>query len=356
VPADEAARARDENAHALPNPSARLLQGRRQVAVAVVGAVLLAFGVASLIGKAADYHKILDGLEGARKQWFPLCLGGLVLKYAGYVGAYRGVAAAGDGPRLPYGLTTKIVAAGFGAMVIGTGAGTLAVDYWALRSAGAGHRGALARVLALNTLEWAVLGSAAAAAGAVLLVGLGADVSPAATLPWIVVVPLCFAVGRWVSAPSRSRRFTEGRPGRIGQLVGDAILGLVLLRALRLRPSRGGGWAVVGTAAYWAGDLLCLWGALRAFGVELGPAELVLAYATGYASTILPLPAGGAGSVDAAMTYALTLVGVPLVPALLGAVVYRVFTFWLPLLPALAVLPFLRNIRAELPTTPAARA
>lgn len=317
--------------------------------VAITGAVILAFGVASLIGKAADYHKIVDGLQDARKQWFPLCLLGLVVKYAGYVVAYRDVAQVEGGPRLPYRLTTKIVAAGFGAMVIGTGAGTLAVDYWALRSAGARHDGALARVLALNTLEWAILGGAATVCAAAIVLGAGGDVPLGATLPWIVIVPLCFAIGAWVSSPKRSSRFTQLGPGVVRRLLGDAILGLVFLRRLGLQPRGGRGWAAVGVVAYWAGDLLCLWGALRAFGIDLLPPELILAYATGYASTMLPLPAGGAGGVDAAMTYALTLVGVPLVPALLGAVVYRLFTFWLPLLPALAVLPFLRQIRAQLP-------
>jgi hypothetical protein len=43
-------------------------------------------------------------------------------------------------------------------------------------------------------------------------------------------------------------------------------------------------------------------------------------------------------------TYALTLVGVPLAPALLGAFTYRLFNFWLPLLPALAVLPTLLRL------------
>lgn len=319
--------------------------------VAIVGAIVLAFGVASLIGKTADYQKILDGLRDARKQWFPVCLGGLLVKYAGYVVAYRDVAQVEGGPRLPYRLTTKIVAAGFGAMVVGTGAGTIAVDYWALRSAGANHDGALARVLGLNTLEWAVLGGAATLCSIAIVLGLGADVPLAATLPWIVIVPFCFAAGAWVSSPQRSRRFTEDRRGRIRRLLGTAVLGLTLLRRLGLQPTRERGWAVVGVAAYWAGDLLCLWASLRAFGIDLLPPALILAYATGYASTMLPLPAGGAGSVDAAMTYALTLVGVPLVPALLATVVYRVFTFWLPLLPALGVLPFLRQIRAQLPET-----
>ena len=45
---------------------------------------------------------------------------------------------------------------------------------------------------------------------------------------------------------------------------------------------------------------------------------------------------------DAATTFALTAVGVPLEQALLGVVAHRVFAFWLPLVPGLilaALLP-----------------
>ena len=66
--------------------------------------------------------------------------------------------------------------------------------------------------------------------------------------------------------------------------------------------------------------------------------ELVLAFAAGHAAMILPLPLGGVGGVDAAMTYALTAVGVPLALALVAVGVYRLFAFWAPTIPALVAL------------------
>jgi uncharacterized membrane protein YbhN (UPF0104 family) len=59
---------------------------------------------------------------------------------------------------------------------------------------------------------------------------------------------------------------------------------------------------------------------------------------------ILPLPFGGVGGVDAAMTYALTAVGVPLAPALVAVAVYRLFGYWVPTIPALAALAFLPRL------------
>jgi uncharacterized membrane protein YbhN (UPF0104 family) len=56
--------------------------------------------------------------------------------------------------------------------------------------------------------------------------------------------------------------------------------------------------------------------------------------------------------VDAATTYALTLVGVPLAPALLATLVQRLCTYWLPLVVAILATPSLRRLRTDLPTVP----
>ena len=95
-----------------------------------------------------------------------------------------------------------------------------------------------------------------------------------------------------------------------------------------------------------------LYAALRAFDADLGLAPLVLAFTTGYVATALPLPAGGAGGIEASLTLTLSAVGVPLESALLAAVTYRVIAFWLPLIPTLALLPTIRRLDHDLPRTP----
>jgi uncharacterized membrane protein YbhN (UPF0104 family) len=326
------------------------LSGTRRPLVVGIAGLLFAAAAWGLIGNVANYHELAESLRAARKPWFLLCFGGQVVAYFGYMLAYRDVARIDGGPRLSWWLTARIVAAGFGAMVVATGAGALAVDYWALRRAGAPRHRAIARVLGLNTLEWAVLGAAAACASLALMLGAGHDAPLAMTLPWVIVVPLCYAGAIWVSAPSRRDRLTDpGGGGPIRQALADAILGVVFVRRVITAPVRQRGGGLLGAALYWFGDLLTLWAGLRAFGVSLSAPELIAGYATGYVSTMLPLPAGGAGGVDAAMTFALTLVGVPLAPALLGTFAYRFFNFWLPILPALAVVPLLKGVREELP-------
>jgi glycosyltransferase 2 family protein len=85
---------------------------------------------------------------------------------------------------------------------------------------------------------------------------------------------------------------------------------------------------------YWLGDMATLYAGLRAFGVHTSAAQIALAYTTGYVANLLPLPTGGVGGVDAAMTYALHVLGVPLDSALAGVIAYRFFGFWLPTIPA----------------------
>ena len=94
--------------------------------------------------------------------------------------------------------------------------------------------------------------------------------------------------------------------------------------------------------------MACLWAGLRAFDVRIAIPELVLAYATGYLANMLPLPTGGIGGVDAATTFALTALGVPLAPALLGVFAYRFFSFLLPTVPAVLTLPALPRAGREL--------
>jgi uncharacterized membrane protein YbhN (UPF0104 family) len=233
--------------------------------------------------------------------------------------------------------------------VVATPIGGLGVAYWALRRAGVGHHPAIARVIAFNTIEWAVLSLAAWAAALYELVRPGRVAPLPLILAWLAIVPACFLAAYWISSPRRVDRMTRTEGvGRLRGLFADAISGVVIVRHVLANARRY--WDAVGGAAlYWGGLLVGLWGGLRAFDVQIGLAALVLAYATGYAAMILPLPVGGAGGVDAALTYALTLVGIPLAPALLGVFAFRFFNFWLPLLPALFVTGNLKRMREELP-------
>jgi len=139
-----------------------------------------------------------------------------------------------------------------------------------------------------------------------------------------------------VKQPGRVEGLTAPGGAIVHRALAYAIAGAAWVREVLPHPT--GTRSLLWSLLYWGGNVTCLWAALSSVGESLPLPELVLAFATGHAATILPLPLGGVGGVDAAMTYALTVVGVPLAPALVAVAVYRVFAFWAPTIPALVAL------------------
>lgn len=327
---------------------------RRKVILTAILAIILLSIAVFLIGELAHFDKMLKALERADKPWFAVCLAGEVLAYAGYIAAYRDFARADGGPKLPLWTVTRVVAVGFGAFVAGSSAGTLGVDYWALHKAGDKPHRAVRRVLALNTLEWGVLALAAMLAAIGVL--LGAGTAPIEmTIAWLVILPPCVLLALWFTAPFRVDRFTNVPDRERHRVVrwlrlalADALGGVVMVRHVVAHPRRYP-LALLGFPVYWAGDILCVWAALRAFDAHVALAPLVLAYTTAYVVTSLPLPAGGAGGVEAGLTFSLQAVGVSLVPALLATLVYRFFTLWLPIGVAALALTQVKKLAEELP-------
>jgi uncharacterized membrane protein YbhN (UPF0104 family) len=308
-----------------------------------------AFALAAAMGLAdmAGYARLVDAVQDVVPTWFSVCFAGEVVAYLGYILAVRAIARVDGGPTLSFRLTMRTVVAGFGVFAATHAAGGFSVDYWTFRRAGLRRREAVARVLALGALEYVVLAPAALICAVVLLLGTGGHVQDAMTYPWLAVVP-GLLVALWVSSPRRVERLSDpGTGGRIRQWFAHLVAGIFKLRHLIARP-RVHGLGVAGVSLYWLGDIACLWAALKIYNAELSTPALILAYATGYVLTRRSLPAGGAGLVEVLMTFSLVWVGVPLAPALLGVVTYRLFNFWLPVIPALAALPAVRRMRQDL--------
>jgi uncharacterized membrane protein YbhN (UPF0104 family) len=247
-----------------------------------------------------------------------------------------------EGPELDVAVSVQTVVAGFGVFAATRSSGGFAVDYWAFRRAGARRREAWARVLGLGFLEYVVLSVAALIASAALFFHLDGHAGWAVTLPALTVVP-AFVAAAWATSPKRVERLSRGRHGA-RRILSDAVAGASYVRQLLASP-REHGLGVVGNVLYWAGDLSCLWAALALCGVELSLSKLVLAYSGGYVLTRRALPAGGAGLVEVALTFGIVAMGAHLVPTLVAVVIYRLFNFWLPIVPALALMPAVRELR-----------
>jgi uncharacterized membrane protein YbhN (UPF0104 family) len=101
----------------------------------------------------------------------------------------------------------------------------------------------------------------------------------------------------------------------------------VLQRPRKLAEGLGG--IVLLSAAY----VLCLWAAVHAFGGDLHIATIAVVYLAGSAiGSAAPTP-GGLGAVEAALAAGLTAAGLPSVTAVSAVLLFRLVTFWVPVLP-----------------------
>ncbi len=320
------------------------LERRNFIVLLVAGALALAAAMA--LADLAGYARLVDAVQDVVPTWFAVCFAGQVVAYLGYVLAVRDIARVDGGPLLSFRLSMRTVVAGFGVFAATHAAGGFSVDYWTFRRSGLRRREAVARVLALGALEYLVLAPAALICAVVLLLGTGGHVQDAMTYPWLAVVP-GFLAALWVSSPSRADRLADpGDGGSLRRWLAHFVGGMVKLRSMLAAPRRYG-LGLAGVSLYWLGDIACLWAALKIYNAEISTPALILAYATGYVLTRRSLPVAGAGLVEVLMTFALVWVGVPLAPALLGVVTYRLFNFWLPVIPALAALPAVRRMRRD---------
>jgi uncharacterized protein (TIRG00374 family) len=322
----------------------RLEEKPLAVIVAAAGATI----VVSYLLAASVGWRHLSHILYARHSWIWLtaCLIGELLAYLGYVLTLRDIACVEDGPEIDLAASTKTVVAGFGVFAATRGSGGFAVDYWALRREGAGRRDAARRVLALGFLEYATLSVVALIAAAALYAGLDGHAGEAATFPALIIIP-CIALALWATSRKRSGRLSRHQPNGswIRRKLADSVAGARKARTILTSP-REHGLGVFGMTLYWAGDIACLWAALQLVGgKQITVSALILAYSGGYVLSRRSLPAGGAGVVEIALTLALVGMGVSFAPALVAVLVYRLFNFWLPIIPALMLIPTIRELR-----------
>jgi uncharacterized membrane protein YbhN (UPF0104 family) len=331
------------NLRRILRPAPHLDRHPAQHVLLVAFGAALALGAVTGIAWAAGFGAVWHELQQLDPIWLPVAFGMELAAYGGYVVAYREVARVEDGPRLGLGRAGAIVAAGFGAFVL---RGGFVVDRQALEAAGLEPRQARVRVIGLGVLEYAILAPAAALAAAILLARGATHPSLGFTLPWVIAVPLGFVAAFGAVAFLPRLRDQQGWRA----VAAHALEAVHMLKKLAAQGAPHGG-AFLGTTLYWVGDIGCLWACLRVFHDSPDLAALVIGYATGYALTRRTLPLGGAGTVEALVTFALAWTGIPLAKAVLAVCAYRLFNLWLPLLPAAVGLRHLKRWREPAPTT-----
>lgn len=303
-----------------------------------IATTLLAFAIAAGaavgIAAGAGFASFGRAWTHLHPGWLSLAVAAQLLALAAYGVSYRVVTRFDGGPQLPLPVLVRLIVAGFGPSAV---RGGFELDRRALDSLHPGDNDATARVLGLGALEWAVLAPAAWICAVILLEVGDRRAMPSLLWPWAIAVPVGFAAGFWAAAPRR-RGWLDSRSGRAAAVLAWALDGVGVVRSLAVGASRC--WqAWLGTILYWALDITSFYACARFIGLHIGPGEVIVAYATGYALTRRSMPLGGAGITEVLMTLALHWVGQPFAPALALVVLYRGLNFILPALPALVVRP-----------------
>ena len=306
----------------------------------VVGAGASTIVVSLALASSAGWNRVGHVVYRAHAwTWLTVCLLAEVIAYLGYILSIRDIARVEEGPEMDIGVSAKTVVAGFGVFAATRGSGGFAVDYWAFRREGAGRRDALGRVLALGFLEYATLSIVALVASVALYIRVDGHAERLA--------PRCRRCSSSRPSPSRSgltspkrvARLSTRRPshGRLRRTFADSVAGARKCAALLIFSPREHGLGVLGmTHLLGRRHSLPLGGAparRRPAAHHLGADPRLL-------RRVRPEPALAAGRRSRRRRgRAHARAGRDGRPLRAGAdrvLIYRLFNFWLPIVPALA--------------------
>ena len=284
---------------------------------------LLAAVTYFLVPQLADLPGIIDEISSAQWGWTPLILLGSAMTYVG-----AAISLSGAVPdRLAQGpLFASTVASSFASKLAPAGIGGMALNVRFLQKQGVDEPVAVSSV-GLNTIA-GVVGHVSLIA--VFIVWAGRDAFGSFELPdpkyfviGILVVAAITVVGMLIPTV---RRVVLDRVRPILRRAFDGITD-VLRRPGKVVALIGGSTVV--TLAY----LTTLYFSVEAFGGGLSFATVGAIYLVGSAvATAAPTP-GGLGAMEAALIGGLVAAGLDNTVAVPAVFMYRLFTFWIPILP-----------------------
>jgi uncharacterized protein (TIRG00374 family) len=176
---------------------------------------------------------------------------------------------------------------------------------------------------------------AACAAGAVIL-GL------LVTLVWALVVRPSATIDVGARLVGRSR----GPEGWVRSALGGLAASFATLVVRPRLLSAAAGWSVLN----WLLDAASLWVFLWAFGAQVPPAWVLVAFGLANVAATVPILPGGFGVVETTLALVLTSLGADATSTLLGIAAYRLVHLWLPVPGALVSYSLLRLTRRRAPS------
>jgi len=350
APIDDAENGEDER-----DPT--LFDRRRMLQTAAIVLVLVA-AIYILLPKVVGLEGAIAMLDDGDPLWVALAFAFSVLISVSYIALFRGIV--GEGVlHLEWREAYEISMASFAASRIfsGGGAGGIVVTYWALRKAGMERRQSACRMVAFLVLLYSVYLLCLVVFGVLLRTG----VLPGAAPPGLTIVPAAIAgalivllVGIALIPADVERRIGRWADGHRFESLAQRLVTVpdTLARGTRtaiafIREPRQGGLALLGSIGFWAANIATLWASFKAFDVHVAFGVIVQGYFVGMVANLIPGAPGGVGTVDAGMIGAFVLFGLPGASVFAAVLVYRLFAFWLPVLPGFVAFLQLRRTVAR---------
>jgi uncharacterized protein (TIRG00374 family) len=294
-----------------------------------------------LLPQIAGLDDTWNRINQGRPAWTVAALLLTVGMFGGYVAMFRGIFVRA-GSRIGWRASYQITMAGLAAsrLFAAGGAGGLVLTAWALRRSGMRKRMVADKTIAFLVLTYLPYAIAVVVCGFGLHWGLFEGENPfSLTFVPAVVALILLAIAFAIAfiPTDLERRLTpygrrESRFGHIMQQLAavPASTSAGVREAIDHLRSRDP--ALLGAVLYWAFQIAVLWAAFHAFGDSPPIAVLVQGFFIGMLGNLLPMP-GGVGGVEGGMIGAFAAFGVDSGLAVVAVLVYRAFTFWLPLLP-----------------------
>jgi uncharacterized membrane protein YbhN (UPF0104 family) len=294
-----------------------------------------------LLPKIAGLHDTWKRIENGSPWWMAVAFAFTIGMFGGYVAMFRGVF---KDDRIGWRASGQITMAGLAASRIfaAGGAGGLVLQAWALGQAGMPRRLVADKTISFLVLTYAPYAFAVIVCGFGLRLGIFPGEAPLSMtlVPAVIallMVALTLAVG--LVPPDLQRRLAQRGQSRLAQRLAHvpAASSAGVRDALLHLRSRDP--ALLGAILFWAFQIGVMYAAFKAFGDSPTKAVLIQGFFVGMLGNLLPIP-GGVGGVEGGMIGAYAAFGVDAGLAVVAVLVFRAFTFWLPLIPG--VIAFFR--------------
>ena len=334
-----------------------MLRNRRRVLSLFAAVALMIVAIYVVFPKAVGLEGTFDRFDEATWYWIVIAFAMPFLTYYSYAVLVRSV----FGKRGPDDIRRRLTMPASGlitmsalaasALFSAAGAGGVALTYWALRKAGMERRRAVCREVAFLAILYSVYLFAIVVFGVLL----AAEVLPGEDHHLsVTIVPAAIAgagilvLGLMALLPGdMERRFRTlaGHPRTSKIAARLAALPATLAQGVRtaidhVRNPALGPEAYTAAIGFWAGNILTLWAAFKAFGVEVPIGVLIQGFFVGMVANLAPSPAAGVGTVDAGLIAAFVVFGLDADAVFPAVLVFRLIGFWLPI--PLGVAAYLR--------------